>query len=143
VLEDHGLEILSDEECVELLKIARIGRVGISVGAVPAIFPVNFALLDGDIVFRSGEGTKLDAALRGATVAFQVDRIDAVYEEGWSVFVVGTAAVVRELDELEKARQLGLRSWADGQRHRFVRIRPEFISGRRILHPPIRSARDR
>jgi nitroimidazol reductase NimA-like FMN-containing flavoprotein (pyridoxamine 5'-phosphate oxidase superfamily) len=143
MLEGEGLEILSDDECMELLKIARIGRVGICVGAIPAIFPVNFAILDSEIIFRSGEGTKLDAALHNAVVAFQVDRIDAVYEEGWSVLVVGTASEVRDLDQLEEARQLGLRPWAEGRRHRFVYIQPEFMSGRRIVHPPPRALRDR
>ena len=136
MLEDEGLEILSDEDCRNLLDMARIGRVGVSIGAIPAIFPVNFALLNGDIVFRTATGTKLDAATQNSVVAFEVDRIDAVYEEGWSVFVVGTAEEVHDADELERVRHLDLRTWAEGARDHVVRIRPDFMSGRRIMHPP-------
>jgi hypothetical protein len=69
-------------------------------------------------------------------VAFEVDRIDAVYEEGWSVFVVGAAEEVHDPKELEHVRQLDLPTWAGGARDRVVRIRPDFMSGRRIVHPP-------
>ena len=134
MLEDEGLQLLSDDECRQLLSIGRIGRVGVSMGAVPAIFPVNFALLDGDIVFRTATGTKLDAAARNAVVAFEVDRIDAVFEEGWSVFVVGTAEEIHDEIELERLRQLDLRTWAEGTRDHVVRIRPDFMSGRRVVH---------
>ena len=57
----------------------------VNVDGVPAAFPVNFALLDDDIVFRTAPGTKLSAALEGAVVGFEVDRIDPVFESGWSV----------------------------------------------------------
>jgi nitroimidazol reductase NimA-like FMN-containing flavoprotein (pyridoxamine 5'-phosphate oxidase superfamily) len=136
MLEDEGLEILSEEECRNLVGMARVGRVGVTMGAVAAIFPVNFAVLDGDIVFRTGTGTKLDAATRNSVVAFEVDRIDAVYEEGWSVFVVGAAEEVHDPKELEHVRQLDLPTWAGGARDRVVRIRPDFMSGRRIVQPP-------
>lgn len=73
---DNGLEILSSEECHELLRQSTVGRVAVTVAALPAIFPVNYAVLDGRIVFRTGEGTKLQAAVERAVVAFQVDHID-------------------------------------------------------------------
>ena len=44
--------------------------------ALPAALPVNFALLDGEIVFRTATGSKLAAALAKAVVAFQADDID-------------------------------------------------------------------
>jgi hypothetical protein len=71
MLEDEGLEILSEEECRNLVGMARVGRVGVTIGAVAAIFPVNFAVLDGDIVshrhrHQAGRGdTELGCGLRG------------------------------------------------------------------------------
>ena len=61
-----GLEILDEHECRRLLASQCIGRVGVTIGALPAIFPVNYVTVDGDIVFRTGEGTKLRAALERA-----------------------------------------------------------------------------
>lgn len=131
-LTDDGLEILSAEECHDLLGRGTIGRVAVTVAALPAIFPVNYALLDGRIVFRTGEGTKLRAAVERAVVAFQVDHFDESQASGWSVMAVGVAEEITDPEDLRAAQQLGLRPLAGGDRSHFVQIRPEFLSGRRI-----------
>ena len=58
-----GIEILSEEESFKLLGSQGLGRIGISLGAMPAIFPVNYAMHGGDIIFRTASGRKLRAAL--------------------------------------------------------------------------------
>ncbi|MCU1449692.1 MAG: pyridoxamine 5-phosphate oxidase-related FMN-binding protein [Acidimicrobiales bacterium] len=127
------LESLSSEECQNLLALGTIGRVGISVGALPVVLPVNYALLDGDVVIRTGAGTKLDAALNHAVVAFEIDQVDPMYHQGWSVMVQGRAREMAEPHELERARALPLRPWAPGSRDRFVRISAERVTGRRLV----------
>jgi len=57
--------------------------------------PVNYTLIDGFVVFRSGEGTKVDA-VPGAKVAFEVDQFDGVSRTGWSVVVQGRAEEITE-----------------------------------------------
>lgn len=132
---DDGLEILSDEECRALLHQANLGRVAITIGALPAVLPVNYTLLEGDIVFLTGEGVKLRAALDRTVVAFEVDAIDGFRRAGWSVLAVGIAEEITEEDELARARDLDLRPLAGGSRTHFVRVRPDFLSGRRITGP--------
>ena len=134
-LDRNGMMVLPRGQCLRLLRRTRVGRVVVNVDGVPAALPVNFALLDDDIVFRTGPGTKLSAALDGATVGFEVDRIDPVFESGWSVLIQGPAAVITGADELLRARRLHLRTWAPGDRPQFVRIRSESVSGRRFLSP--------
>ncbi|MGD0254024.1 MAG: pyridoxamine 5'-phosphate oxidase family protein [Acidimicrobiales bacterium] len=132
--EYEGVAVLEQAECLELLGRSSIGRVGVSMGAVPAVFPVNFAVLDQAIVFWASTGTKLDAATRNAVVAFEVDDVDALYHEGWSVLVVGIADELRDAVLVERAKRLPLAPWAEGPHEHMVAIRPEFISGRRIVH---------
>ncbi|MGA2037498.1 MAG: pyridoxamine 5'-phosphate oxidase family protein [Acidimicrobiales bacterium] len=132
--EDEGVAVLEQDECLELLGRSSIGRVAVSMGAVPAVFPVNFAVLDQAIVFWTSTGTKLDAAMRNAVVAFEVDDVDALYHEGSSVLVVGIADELRDPALVERAKRLPLAPWAEGPREHVVVIRPEFISGRRIVH---------
>ena len=137
---DHGpmrmdvqeLNMLSPAECERLLAQTTVGRVGISIGALPVVLPVNYAMLDDDVVIRTGAGTKLDAALAGAVVAFEVDHVDPIYHEGWSVLVQGRATEIADPADIERARALPLRPWAPGTRDRFIRIPAEVISGRRI-----------
>ncbi|HKY75419.1 MAG TPA: pyridoxamine 5'-phosphate oxidase family protein, partial [Acidimicrobiia bacterium] len=75
--------------------------------------------------------TKLQAAVERAVVAFQVDHIDEVTASGWSVMAVGLAEEITEPEEIRAAEAMGLRPFATGDRTHFVKIRPEFLSGRR------------
>jgi hypothetical protein len=115
--------------------------VAVSVGALPAIFPVNYATLDGDVVFRSGPGTKLTAAVRGAVVAFEVDETDGFDHTGWSVMVVGPAHEITDAGELDAAATLPLASWAPRDGDLFVRIESRLLSGRELSHA-LEPARD-
>lgn len=127
-----NLEVLPEEECRSLLESVKVGRVAVTIGALPAIFPVNFGIVEGDIVFRTAEGTKLRAALDRAIVAFEVDGIDEVNETGWSVLVIGHASRIRNAADLERAEALELRPWAAGPHDHFVRVTTGMISGRRV-----------
>jgi len=129
---DHGLEILSPGQCEDLLRRNSFGRVAVTVGALPAIFPVNYGVVDGRIVFLTGEGTKLRAALDRAVVAFQIDHCDDDRASGWSVMAIGVAEEVTDPHAIGAAAGLALRPFAAGDRSHLVAIRPEFLSGRRV-----------
>jgi nitroimidazol reductase NimA-like FMN-containing flavoprotein (pyridoxamine 5'-phosphate oxidase superfamily) len=117
---------------MRLLVAGDVGRVGITVGGLPAIFPVNYGVVDGHIVFRTAPGSKLAAAARGAVVAFEVDDYDRAERSGWSVLVVGPSEIVHDLELTFKILDAAIEPWAGGIRTNIVRIRPELISGRRI-----------
>ena len=132
MLIDDGLELLDEQECRSLLAGGTIGRVGMTVAALPVILPVNYAYVDGDVVFRTGDGTKLRASQAGTVVAFEVDSYDTDAQTGWSVLAVGRAREVTEPEDIDAARSLGLAPWANGERTRYVRMHPEMLTGRRI-----------
>ena len=133
---DDGLELLTEDEARDLLASGEVGRVGITIGAMPAIFPVNYRVIDGWIVFRTAPGSKMSAATEGAVVAFEVDDYQLANRTGWSVLAVGPAEVVHDLDMSFKVRDSGLEPLAGGRRTTIVRIRPAFVSGRRIVNDP-------
>ena len=127
------LEELTPSQCLALIAAGGLGRVGINVEALPVILPVDFALLDNDIVVRTVPGTKLNAALAGAVVAFQTDFSDTSTGNAWSVLVRGMAHELTNQDDLVEAHQLGLRSWSDDSSNdRFVRIESRIVTGRRL-----------
>jgi nitroimidazol reductase NimA-like FMN-containing flavoprotein (pyridoxamine 5'-phosphate oxidase superfamily) len=118
------LEELTRSECLKLVEGGGVGRVGINVEALPAILPVDFGILDQDIVVRTVPGTRLDAALTGAVVAFQADFTDRSSGDAWSVLVRGVAHKLTTREDLCAAKTLGLRSWAiDDKEDCFVRIK--------------------
>jgi nitroimidazol reductase NimA-like FMN-containing flavoprotein (pyridoxamine 5'-phosphate oxidase superfamily) len=133
VLVDEGLELLDEAECLGLMASVHLGRVAVTMGALPAVFPVNFEMRGGDIYFRTGEGTKMRTAIEKAVVGFEVDQFDEEAHTGWSVLVVGESEVVSQEDP--ELSDVATRPWAGGDRPNLVRIHPELISGRRLIPP--------
>jgi nitroimidazol reductase NimA-like FMN-containing flavoprotein (pyridoxamine 5'-phosphate oxidase superfamily) len=127
----NGLEILPREACLQLLAAAHIGRVALNMAAMPVVLPVNFALFEGDIVIRTGPGSKLSAAIKNAVVGFEVDDVDPLYHTGWSVLVCGMAREIVDPEEMARVRRIPLTPWAGDGDH-FVRIPTELVSGRRL-----------
>ncbi len=129
----NGLEVLGRQACLNLLATVTIGRIGIG-GALPVVLPVNFRLVDGHIVFRTGIGTKLDAASTDSVVAFEVDDFDPISHTGWSVVVSGTAREVTDPEAIAELHQANIPRWALTGDDRVVAIDTHRISGRRITH---------
>ena len=129
----NGLEVLSRDACLRLLATATLGRVGVSSGALPSVLPVNFRFDGRQILIRTGVGTKLDAAVDNAVVAFEVDEIDPVAHTGWSVLVTGVARELTDARELARAQVPPLARWAPGGEDRVIAISTELVSGRRIV----------
>jgi uncharacterized protein len=132
MLIDEGLELLSETDCRDLLAAGGLGRVGITIGALPVILPVNYAFVDDHIVFRTGEGTKLHAATMGTIVAFETDSYDTSTHRGWSVLAVGGASRVDADDHIADSVALALKPWNAGPSE-YVKIRCEVLTGRRIV----------
>jgi hypothetical protein len=138
--EDVGTRLieLTADECQELLASSRIGRLGLVDASGPLVLPVNYCIDGRSVVFRTDEGTKLDAAASGAPVAFEVDGIDSAQRIGWSILIRGSAVAVTEPGELRRVEQLPLIPWAPGKKAHYVRI-SGVPSGRRITLPDLPS----
>ncbi|CAN5897656.1 N/A [soil metagenome] len=129
-----ALLVLSPDECRALLAThrPRLGRLAFVDAGWPLVLPMNFVIDGNAIYFRSAPGSKLAAAVRAERVAFELDHVDAVWEEGWSLLAFGRLHIVTDPDELTRARQLPLRPWAGGDRPHYLRLDIASLSGRRI-----------
>lgn len=128
------VETLSVDEAGQLLQRgAYVGRVGFVLDGQPHIVPVNYlAERPDEVVFCSLEGTKLGALSGGLPVVFEVDDQRPLYHAGWSVIVRGTADEITDEHQLDRLRRGPLHSWAAPADCRWIRIRVEEITGRRI-----------
>jgi nitroimidazol reductase NimA-like FMN-containing flavoprotein (pyridoxamine 5'-phosphate oxidase superfamily) len=124
-------EVLDQHVCWDLLRKVAFGRLAVVVDGEPDVFPVNYVVDHGTIVFRTDTGRKLSAAA-GRPVAFEVDGHDPGYAVVWSVVVRGVGAEIREMDEVIEAMELPLTPWQEGRKARFIRIRPSAVTGRRV-----------
>ena len=123
---------LDTHTCLGLLGTREVGRLAVSITNHPDIFPINYVVDRGTVVFRTAEGTKLAAALLGRAVAFETDGYDPDAGEAWSIVVKGYAIEIENVQDYFDALDLPLFPWHAGPKHRFVRIEPVEITGRRF-----------
>jgi uncharacterized protein len=130
---DTGVAVLDADACWTLLQCADVGRLAVSIaGGDPDIFPVNYVVQYGTIVFRTVSGSKLSGAVSGRKVAFEVDGRELTTGEAWSVVVKGGAAHVKPAEEMIDPAGLPLFPWHGGPKDHYVRIVPDEVSGRRF-----------
>jgi nitroimidazol reductase NimA-like FMN-containing flavoprotein (pyridoxamine 5'-phosphate oxidase superfamily) len=124
-------EVLPRGECIRLLAEVGIGRVGLSVDSLPVILPVNYVLDGARLVFRTGEGSKFEAATRNAVVCIEIDHIEPRWQSGWSVLVTGQAHHVPDGELSEAARDL-LVPWSLTAGDHYVAVPLDIVTGRRV-----------
>jgi hypothetical protein len=130
---DGGLEILSEEQCRELLDSRDLGRIAFPLGDETEIFPVNYSTDGTIIVFRTAPGTKL-AQSTLSRVAFEVDDWDPAAKIGWSVVLKGVAQeVTAGSDPFSTALRAGeVDPLAPGKHEHWIAVYPAEITGRRF-----------
>jgi hypothetical protein len=130
--DDRELEVLDEEQCLALLGTVTIGRLAFTEAALPALQPVSFATVGGEIFIPTRHGSKVAAASRGAVVAFEVDDVDAGARTGWNVTVVGPSRVISNARDVRRLDELGARPWAPADTHCYIGVQIRLVRGRRI-----------
>ena len=124
-------DVLPEAECWNLLRQGVIGRLAVTTDDGPDIFPINYVVDHGSIVFRTAAGRKLSWSA-GQAVAFEVDGYDDGDATAWSVVVHGRGREIRETDEAIDALALPLFPWHSGPKPRFMRVEVAEVTGRRL-----------
>jgi nitroimidazol reductase NimA-like FMN-containing flavoprotein (pyridoxamine 5'-phosphate oxidase superfamily) len=126
-------EALSYERCLQLLRAGTVGRIGIIVNDAPIVLPVNYRVVETvDLTFlalRTRPGNVIERA--GLVVAFEVDGIDLVREQGWSVLVRGTLHHV-DPHAAEFGKRFDSHPWLAAERDAWLVIQPFEVTGRQL-----------
>lgn len=130
---------LTFRECLDLLQGGVVGRVAVSTALGPRIVPVNYAMHDDAVVFRTSPYSELGSQGPGSEAAFEIDHLDYDRHQGWSVVALGRleAVPVEELEDVRKVWEP--RPWAGGVRNLYLKLTCREISGRRLGHDWSRS----
>lgn len=127
------LHRLTESECRALLADSQTGRVAVVAPDGPHIIPVNYALVDESLIFRTSPFSVLATYAGNANIAFEVDHTDDVRRVGWSVVARGRAHVVYDSQQLAHiARVWEPMPWASGERNLHIRLSYTELSGRSI-----------
>ncbi|NVM94202.1 pyridoxamine 5'-phosphate oxidase family protein [Arthrobacter wenxiniae] len=129
-------EDLPVHECWALLRDVSVGRLAVWDIDHPDIFPLNYTVDHGTLVFRTGDGTKLAAVLAGHPVALEADGVDPDTGIAWSVVVKGKSELLSSTTDVLESFSLRLFPWQSGRKENFVRIVPTSVTGRRFRVTP-------
>ena len=130
--EHEQVEKLSESDCWLILRTVQLGRLAVSTPNGVDIFPMNFVVDHGTVVFRTAPGVKLTAALTGDPVAFEADGEQAATHLLWSVVIHGRASEISDLDESLDTLRLPLTPAQAANKSRLLRITPHSVTGRRF-----------
>jgi nitroimidazol reductase NimA-like FMN-containing flavoprotein (pyridoxamine 5'-phosphate oxidase superfamily) len=115
-------ENIPENECWELLRSKSVGRVALSIAALPAIVPVGYSVDGPELTINLDAHEAIpETALHDAIVAFEVDTIDSVTHSGWIVHVTGSAHMAEHTTDI-----------SEGAVRRTVRLAPAVITGQRV-----------
>ena len=117
-------ELIPADRCWELLATVSVGRLALSVRALPVILPVQYYLDGRRLAVCLGHHQLPDRALNEVIIAFAADAIDPVTRSGWSVQVQGRSVISRR-----PGADTACGRPAAGQ---IVQIEPGIISGRHM-----------
>jgi len=121
------LEVLSPNECWALLVPRGVARVVVP-GDRPALRVVDYATADGLLAFSvPATGVVAGAAQSVRHLLMEVDHLDEVSREGWSVVVEGPARVLESSDLLQQAWP-----WPRQEGALLVGTAPVSLTGRRL-----------
>jgi uncharacterized protein len=123
---------LTVNECLDLLSGGVVGRVAFSTRGGPRIVPVNYAMCDDGIVFRTSPYSELGSHGPGSEAAFEIDHLEYDRQQGWSVVALGRLEALSpdEVDDLIGGREA--RPWAGGHRNFYLKLAWREVSGRRL-----------
>ena len=132
-INEPHVERLGREECLEYLASAKLGRIGLTVRALPAIVPIRFALAGGDVVFRAPSDSELRQRAKDSVVAFQADHHGDDTGIAWTVQAQGLCQEVDHPREIERLQELPLPTWRAGPPgDSWLRLPLQRLTGQRI-----------
>jgi len=123
----HG-DHFSDEQCMTLLSRVQVGRVAVSLRALPIVVPVRYMLNDGDLLFTA-HGDELTKALEGSIAALQADGFEEDRGQRWSVFATGPVGIVESLETAVTMLSGPSNTTVESS---LFRLKPAILSGRWI-----------
>jgi uncharacterized protein len=126
-----SLRSLETDACMRLVGERGIGRFVFRSERGPVAFPVNYAVADGDLFFRTSPESGLAAEVPDAPVSFEVDHWNESTRSGWSVLITGRVQRVGEDAEPELWSD-GPTPWPAGDHSVLLHLIPLQVSGRAL-----------
>jgi nitroimidazol reductase NimA-like FMN-containing flavoprotein (pyridoxamine 5'-phosphate oxidase superfamily) len=120
---------LSLDECWDMLEADEFGRLAYRLVDEVHLVPINYAVDDRSLLFRTASGSKLLAAALHSDVALEIDWHDDL--AAWSVVARGQLRRLPE-DQLYRMDALPRQPWIPTLTYDVVELVPTAVTGRRF-----------
>jgi hypothetical protein len=110
---------LDEQECLRLLGRTQLGRIVVSLRALPIVLPVRYELTDGNLLFVVSDD-KVWRGLNGCIVTLHAEGVEEDKGRRWSVNAIGAV-------EHDPSRAFDQTSPGE-----VFRLKPKILSGRWI-----------
>jgi nitroimidazol reductase NimA-like FMN-containing flavoprotein (pyridoxamine 5'-phosphate oxidase superfamily) len=131
-----GAFALNEAECHDRLATATVGRVSVTIRALPIIVPVSYGYLGGSVILSMANGPAQRAVALGHVIALGVDNAN-LDEAQWAILIIGQATAITDPTARTEYQRLGLTAHADSATaaSHYLQLRPDIISGYRTTSP--------
>jgi nitroimidazol reductase NimA-like FMN-containing flavoprotein (pyridoxamine 5'-phosphate oxidase superfamily) len=128
------MRTLRPDECRDLLTTTTVARIAFVDADGLQLIPLNFAVIEGEIYFRTSPASVLETLADGNDeVVLGVDYHSESYREAWNVTVKGSTTRVTDPDLHHQVMSWSrLRPWAGGERAVVVHLTQRDVQGRRV-----------
>lgn len=120
-----GFLAMTPDECRRLLGANQIGRLAVTVGALPCVLPVQYEVAGDHLLLRTPGHHEVGSGIDGQVVGFETDHLELDQGVGWCVSVTGTVHVVAEHQPADPVH----RWFSDGI---VLALDTELITGHRV-----------
>ena len=121
---------LSLAQCIGLLRSVSVGRIVFTENALPALRPVTFAALAGEVVIPVDD--VWFERFAGEFLAFHADGVDLSTRVGWSVIAMGRATHLSHSDSVSRFHHRQTVPWSIPPGTCHLVIDMEHVAGRRV-----------
>ncbi len=136
--------VLSEEECVERLVLATVGRVGFVTPSGLQILPVNVSSSGTSLMLDTTPNSSLSQlAEMGREVTVEIDQSALSTGQAWSVLMRGTITKLDDGGRLRRdAMSRQVEAWPGESCSQALEFTPRSYSGRLVQHEPGREGTD-
>ena len=126
---DDEAKPLADAECQDLLANANVGRLSVTISALPVVVPVAYWYFRRSAILGMSDGPAYRAAVENV-VGLEIDGTHLEHVL-WAVLVIGETAEITQPAENAELLHLGLAAPTGATYAHYVRLHPTIITGYR------------
>ena len=126
---DDDVKPLAEIECQDLLASVNVGRLSLTIGALPVIMPVTYWYFGANVILNMRDGPARRAAIEHV-VGFEIDATNLEHVL-WTVLIIGRAVEIIDPAERTELQNLGFAAPVGTTKPQYLKVGTDIVTGYR------------